>query len=107
MAHGKARRKAARQKDGAQGPLVAQIGAPPSAEPNHHLWKNGRLWWVAFTVHRGHLQERVRVSLHTSDIIEARHRRGALFGSVEGAGGCTISLRFGGPPRRVPNSGAA
>ena len=20
-------------------------------DPNHHLWRNGRLWWVAFTVH--------------------------------------------------------
>ena len=28
--------------------------------PDHHLWRNGRLWWIAFTVHRGHQQERVR-----------------------------------------------
>jgi hypothetical protein len=20
--------------------------------PNHHLWRNGRLWWIAFTVHK-------------------------------------------------------
>ena len=23
----------------------------PEPDSNHHLWRNGRLWWVAFTVH--------------------------------------------------------
>ncbi|MBW2274391.1 MAG: hypothetical protein JRG96_14055 [Deltaproteobacteria bacterium] len=40
-------------------------------EPDHHLWRNGRLWWVAFTViHEGWRQERVRVSLQTDDVVE-------------------------------------
>ena len=44
--------------------------------PNHHLWKNGRLWWLAVTLlHDGWRQERVRQSLGTDDLAEARRRR--------------------------------
>jgi hypothetical protein len=44
--------------------------------PNHHLWRNGRLWWVAFTVvYDGWRQERIRRSLGTADVEEARRRR--------------------------------
>ena len=52
---------------------------PLVPNPNHHLWRNGRLWWVAFTVvYDGWRQERVRRSLHTADIEEARRRRDDL-----------------------------
>jgi len=47
---------------------------------NHHLWRNGRLWWIAFTVHtpdgRG---LRIRRSLGTTDVLEARIRRDEIF----------------------------
>jgi hypothetical protein len=47
---------------------------------NHHLWRNGRRWWIAFTVHtpdgRG---LRVRRSLGTTDVREARLRRDEIF----------------------------
>lgn len=47
--------------------------------PNHHLWRNGRLWWVAFTViYDGWRQERVRRSLGTADLEYARSRRDEL-----------------------------
>ena len=59
--------------------------------PNHHLWKNGRLWWIAFTlIHDGWRQERIRQSLGTDNELEARRRRDAilsLFGPV-GSNGC-------------------
>ena len=49
-------------------------------DPNHHLWRNGRLYWVAFTVHlQGWQKERVRLSLGTADLDEARRRRDELF----------------------------
>ena len=49
--------------------------------PNHHLWKNGRLWWLAVTLlHDGWRQERVRQSLGTDDILEARRRRDLMLG---------------------------
>jgi hypothetical protein len=68
---------------------------PEGADPDHHLWRNGRLWWVAFTViHDGWRQERVRVSLQTDDVEVARERRDGLFRLVEAAGECEISLRF-------------
>jgi hypothetical protein len=49
------------------------------SNPNHHLWKNGRLWWIAFTlIHDGWRQERVRQSLGTDNLLEARRRRDAI-----------------------------
>lgn len=79
--------------------------APADADPNHHLWRNGRLWWIAFTVLRGHTQERVRFSLGTPDVLEARRRRDQVFDLVEKAEGCQISLRF--TPRRSGRAACA
>jgi hypothetical protein len=63
--------------------------------PDHHLWKNGRLFWVAFTVHLpGWRKERVRRSLGTEDLGEARRRRDALFAQLEQEREVTLSLRF-------------
>ena len=50
-----------------------------ASNPNHHLWRNGRLWWIAFTlIHDGWRQERVRQSLGTDNLPEARRRRDAM-----------------------------
>jgi hypothetical protein len=71
----------------------------PAVDPNHHLWRNGRLWWVAFTVHLPSWQkERVRLSLGTADVIEARRRRDQVLAEYPLATGCTLSLRLE-PPR--------
>jgi len=51
------------------------LAALAAEDPDHHLWKNGRLWWIAFTVHCGHVQERIRHSLGPADLVEARRRR--------------------------------
>jgi hypothetical protein len=72
---------------------------PGEVDPNHHLWRNGRLWWIAFTVHRGHLQERVRFSLGTSDVEEARRRRDEALALFREARDLHISLRL--RPRRA------
>lgn len=64
-------------------------------DPDHHLWKNGRLWWVAFTVHLpGWRKERVRRSLQTADLEEARRRRDVLFARLAEESGLRLSLRF-------------
>jgi len=64
-------------------------------DPDHHLWKNGRLYWVAFTIHLpGWRKERVRRSLGTADRDEARRRRDALFEKLEHEREITLSLRF-------------
>jgi len=71
------------------------------AHPDHHLWRNGRLWWVAFTVHLpGWRKERVRRSLGTADLEEARRRRDALFSHLAGHTEITLSLRYA-PQRQV------
>lgn len=64
-------------------------------DQDHHLWRNGRLWWVAFTVHLpGWQKERVRCSLGTADLAEARRRRDELLSRYPDERGCTLSLRF-------------
>lgn len=46
---------------------------------NHHLWNNRGTWWCHFTLHRpDYTSERVRVSLRTRDVLEARRRRDQL-----------------------------
>jgi len=63
-------------------------------DPNHHLWRNGRLYWVAFTVHLpGWRKERVRLSLGTDDLLEARSRRDQLLAEYPRRHECTLSLR--------------
>ena len=56
-----------------------------SANRDHHIWNNNGTFWCHFTVHLPDFtKERVRVSLETSEISEARQRRDsllALFGS--------------------------
>ena len=62
--------------------------------PDHHLWRNGRLWWVAFTVHLpGWQKGRIRRSLETVDLGEARRRRDALLAEYGARQGLTLSLR--------------
>ena len=51
--------------------------------PNHHLWNNRGTWWCHFTLHRSdYTAERVRVSLKTRNIDEARTRRDELLHAV-------------------------
>ena len=71
--------------------------------PNHHLWKNGRLWWLAVTLlHDGWRQERVRQSLGTDDLLEARRRRDlvlARFAPAGDGGGDGRARAQSSPPR--------
>jgi hypothetical protein len=60
-----------------------------ASNPNHHLWKNGRLWWIAFTlIHDGWRQERIRQSLGTDNQLEARRRRDAILSLFAPVNGC-------------------
>jgi hypothetical protein len=76
-----------------------------SIPPDHHLWRNGRLWWVAFTVHLpGWQKERIRLSLGTADLEEARRRRDQLLSEYPRATGCELSLRIDRPRGRREGS---
>ncbi len=74
--------------------MAARRTADSPDSPNHHLWRNGRLWWVAFTVHLPPWhKERVRLSLQTDDVVEARRRRDELLRRYPQERECTLSLR--------------
>ncbi len=75
-------------------PARVDVAVPADADPNHHLWRNGRRWWIAFTVHQDHRQERIRLSLGTQDVVEARRRRDEMLALFASAEGCNVSLRF-------------
>lgn len=46
---------------------------------NHHIWNNNGTWWVHYTVHLpDYTARRVRQSLRTKDVAEARARRDEL-----------------------------
>lgn len=88
-------------------PARVHWSAPPGADPNHHLWQNGRIWWIAFTVHQGHRQERIRLSLGTHELDEARRRRDALLDLFARAQDLRISLRFAPSRRRRVDASSA
>jgi hypothetical protein len=63
--------------------------------PDHHLWRNGRLWWIAFTIHKPDwTAERVRRSLGTDDLGEARRRRDFILRQYDRSSRFELSLRF-------------
>lgn len=44
--------------------------------PNHHLYRNNGSWWIHFTVHLpDYTKRRIRFSLKTRNLVEARARR--------------------------------
>jgi hypothetical protein len=46
------------------------------ANPNHHLWNNNGTWYLHYTMHPTPLTKaRVRVSLETKSLDNARRRR--------------------------------
>lgn len=63
--------------------------------PDHHLWLNGKVWWVAFTYHTADgRKRRLRASLGTRDVQLARQRRDELIDSFQRDFGHSPSLRF-------------
>ncbi len=51
--------------------------------PNHHLWNNRGIWWCHFTVHKKNATaERMRFSLKTRSVEQARERRDRIFDDV-------------------------
>lgn len=63
------------------GPGTPALGIRVDAtNPDHHIWLNNGTWYIHYTVYPTPLTaERVRASLHTKDVVEARRRRDELF----------------------------
>ena len=56
--------------------------------PNHHLWRNNGTWWCHFTVHRpDYTKQRVRLSLGTNDLDQARRIRDLFLGGFTDTAG--------------------
>lgn len=54
-----------------------------ATNPDHHLYNNNGTWWVHYTAYKAdHTSERIRRSLKTRGIQEARERRDALLGKL-------------------------
>lgn len=71
-----------------------------SDSADHHLWRNGEVWWVAFTIHYEPCRKRrIRRSLDTHDLIEARRRRDIFLRDYAQRPGVQLSLRFDGSRR--------
>jgi len=52
--------------------------------PNHHLWNNNGTWYIAYTaLSSPNTAERIRTSLKTSNLTEARRKRDRLLKGVE------------------------
>ena len=52
----------------------------------HHLWCNNGTWWIHYTIHFGHRARRIRKSLRTRSLEEARARRDAHLEAVAANG---------------------
>jgi hypothetical protein len=64
-------------------------------DPNHHLWRNGRVWWIAFTFHtRCGRKYRVRKSLATRELADARVKRDQVLARYAAQPSWSLSLRY-------------
>jgi hypothetical protein len=74
---------------------LASRASEREPHPDHHLWRNGRTWWIAFTFHTNEGKKyRVRRSLGTERVSEARARRDELLASHARQPGWRLALRF-------------
>src|SRR5262249_36921916 len=64
--------------------------------PDHHLWNNNGTWWCHCTVHpTPFTKQRVRKSLRTKNLIQARARRDQLLFKPKRPDTTTCSCRAG------------
>lgn len=66
--------------------MLSQISVRTNpSNPNHHLWNNNGTWFVHYVIHPTPItKERVRRSLKTKCIHEARAKRDALLAGQAG-----------------------
>ncbi len=61
--------------------------------PNHHIWCNHGTWFVHVTLKWSGRRRRVRKSLKTKDVNEARLRRDRFLDLMQDAPNLTLLLR--------------
>jgi hypothetical protein len=70
--------------DAASAPLImSQLSIRLNPDnPNHHLWNNNGTWFIHYVVHPTPItKDRIRRSLGTKSLAEARARRDAILGA--------------------------
>lgn len=86
--------------------MSSAASTQPVSNPDHHLWNNHGTWWVHATVlHRGLVQERLRRSLGTRELGEARARRDAFLAELAKRIDLQLSIRVGRPHRLARSGG--
>ncbi len=55
---------------------------PDDANDRHHIYNNNGTYYAHFTVHFGHRKRRIRLSLQTPSLDEAKARRDELLARV-------------------------
>ncbi len=68
--------------------------AHPASNPNHHLFKNRRQFFYQVTVHCGAAKQRLRESLQTTDLGEARRRRDRRLAELQARRDLRLSMRI-------------
>lgn len=54
------------------------------AAPNHHIYRNGDIWWCYVTLYfYGGTSDRIRFSLNTKDVDVAQVRRDRVFMAIK------------------------
>jgi hypothetical protein len=73
-----------------------------TSNDTHHLWCNNGTWWIHYTIHFGHRVRRIRKSLRTRSLEEARARRDVYLAALETNGELVPDRR---PKARVASPG--
>jgi len=75
-------------------PIMPQLSLRTNLEnPNHHLWNNNGTWFIHYVVHpTPFTKERIRKSLGTKSLTEARTRRDAILTCKVPADGASLAL---------------
>lgn len=61
--------------------------------PNHHLWNNNGTWFIHYVVHpTAFTKERIRKSLGTKSLAEARAKRDAILACKAPADASSLAL---------------
>ena len=59
------------------------ISAHKPKNPDHHLWNNHGTWWLHYTMHLpDYTKRRIRKSLGTHNVEEARQRRDEILATM-------------------------
>jgi hypothetical protein len=63
-------------------PIMFQLSLRTNPDnPNHHLWNNNGTWFIHYVVHpTPFTKERIRKSLGTKSLVEARAKRDVILG---------------------------